>query len=130
MPRQESLCLYGRGVYKTRSGHLRYTSPRSVRGKYVHRVIIETLLHETPYSLVLLIPWPYEVHHIDYNKENNVPSNLLILDERLHAAVTADRARDDGGRFGRKFMPKWSAPSEILQPKFDAFEDQDNEVPF
>ncbi len=111
MPTQEPLNLYGKGVSKTCSGHLRYSSPMTLRGKYVHRVVVDRLLEVTPYSVRLLIPLPYEVHHMDYNKTNNEPDNLLLLPEAFHSKLTADRSRDDGGRFGRKFFPRWNRKS-------------------
>ena len=91
MARQETLALYGKGIVKTRRGHLRYTSPKELRGKYVHRVIVDKLLEETPYSIKLLLPWPYEIHHADWNKENNSPENFILVSESLHSVMTADR---------------------------------------
>lgn len=126
---QASLSFYGKGICKTRPGHLRYTSPASVRGKYVHRELIDRQLEETPYSIRLLLPWPYEVHHMDYNKAHNCGTNLLLLPEALHSKLTADRARDDGGRFGRKFMPKWK-PATQLDLLLEAEKLAEDKVPF
>jgi hypothetical protein len=123
MNRQPKLNLYGKGIYKTDSGHLRYHSPRDKKGKYVHREIIEKLIEQTPYSIRLLLPWPYEVHHQDYNKEHNCGANLLIIGEALHSIMTADRPRQDGGRFGRKFIPNWTNPPQYVL-------DLQDEVPF
>lgn len=117
----------GRGLVKTKSGHLRYSSPSAIRHKYVHRDIIEKLLKETPYSIRMLVPYPYEVHHMDYDKENNKPCNLLLVSEAFHSKMTADRTRDDGGRFGRKFLPKWRKESLWLD---GIVEDEGEEVPF
>ena len=116
-----------KGMVRTAAGHLRYTSPGVLRGQYVHRKVIADLIEATPYSIRLLLPWPYEGHHMDYNKENNAPHNLLIVSEPLHAAMTADRARKGNGRF----KPKWSKPPEWL-PLYDDREEEngDNEVPF
>jgi hypothetical protein len=122
--RQESLSLYGKGIIKTRAGHLRYTSPVHLRGQYVHRKVIADCIDATPYSIKLLLPWPYEVHHMDYNKEHNCPSNLLATSEALHSAMTADRRREQDGKFAMKFRPKWTKPPEWLP-----FDDP-NEVPF
>jgi hypothetical protein len=120
------LQLYGKGIRKTFSGHLQYMSPMSVRGKYVHRVMVERMIEETPYSLRLFIPFPFEVHHIDYNKEHNCGCNFLLLSEAFHAKLTSDRKRDDGGRFGRKFIPRWKpAPPQWELPLYD-----DSDVPF
>jgi hypothetical protein len=84
------------------------------------------LIEETPYSIKLLFPWPYEVHHMDYKKENNGTGNLLLLSESLHSALTADMRREADGRWARKFHPKWKAP-----PEWKLFDDViDEGVPF
>ena len=122
MGRQLPLCLYGKGIYKTKAGHLRYSSPKGLRRKYVHRVVIEKLIEETPWSIKILLPWPYEVHHMDYNKLNNQPENLLILSNAFHSVMTADRERMGNGTFMPKYHPKWVQP-----PAWLLFDD---EVPF
>jgi hypothetical protein len=122
MAKQATLSLYGKGISKTRAGHLRYRSPKELRGKYVHRVVMDRCIAETPYSIQLLLPWPFEVHHQNYDKENNAPSNLLMVSEALHSSMTAHRDRD-AGKFKPKFKPKWSAP-----PDWVLFGDE--EVPF
>lgn len=110
------------GIHRTKAGHLRYSRPKELRGKYVHRVVVERLIDEMPYSIKLLLPWPYEVHHADYDKENNQPGNLIIVSEAFHSAMTADRKRAWNGTF----KPKWSKPPEWL-PLLDEGQD---EVPF
>jgi hypothetical protein len=118
------LPLLPKGVYQTKAGHLRYSSPRDLRDKYVHRKTVEDLIKETPYSIQLLLPWPYEVHHMNYDKTDNAPSNLLMISEAMHSSMTADRGRSGSGRF----KPKWSAPPLWL-PLFDC-DEEDEEVPF
>src|ERR1017187_9347593 len=118
MAKQATLSLYGKGIIKTRSGHLRYTSPKELRGKYVHRVVIERCIEETPYSIRLLLPWPFEGHHQNYNKEDNRPENLLMVSEALHSSMTAHRDRD-AGKFLPKFKPKWKAPPDWVLPLDD-----------
>ena len=119
MPRKSLLSMdLPAGVVRTESGHLRYTSPKEMRGKYLHRDIVEKQIAETPYSIRLMLPWPYEVHHMDYNKENNGDGNLLLLPESLHAAMTAHGRNGDDGRFSAKFRPKWKpAPDWVLFDK-------------
>lgn len=120
------LPLLPKGLQMTKSGHLRYTSPKALRGKYVHRVVVERLLEETPYSIRLLLPWPYEVHHMDFDKVNNAPNNLLIVSEAFHSRQTVDGApRDGDGRFGRRFMPRWRPA-----PPWRLFDEDSEEVPF
>lgn len=115
--------LYGVGIYKTKDGHLRYHSPKKFRNMYVHRKVVEDLISETPYSIKLFLPWPYEVHHIDFNKEHNEPGNLLILSEAFHSYLTADGRRDRGN--GR-FKPRWKSPPEWVLFR----EDEIGEIPF
>lgn len=109
------------GVCRTGAGHLQYTSPKAKRGKYVHRVVIEQRIEETPYSVRLLLPYPYEVHHMDYNKEHNCSGNLLLLSNEVHSALTAHRRRDGYG----KFRPKW-----LPAPDWALISNDDNGVPF
>jgi hypothetical protein len=100
------------GIQVTRSGHLRYTRA-PLRGKYAHRVTVEKLIEETPHSVKLLLPWPFEVHHLDYHKAHNCPCNLLITTEAFHSAMTVDGApRCERKRFAPKFR---SVPDYILE---------------
>lgn len=116
------------GTIKTRSGHLRYTSPKELRGEYVHRHVFAQCLAETPYSIQLLVPWPYEVHHMNYNKQCNCPGNLLGICIELHSSLTADgRHRHPGGQF----TPKYKSPYKWLPLLDDGKDDgKDDEVPF
>jgi hypothetical protein len=123
MPKQATLSLYGKGIVKTRAGHLRYTSPKELRGKYVHRVVMDKCIDATPYSIRLLLPWPFEAHHQNYNKEDNTPGNLLMVSEALHSSMTAHCPRDNG-KFTIKFRPKWQAPPDWVLPFVD------EEIPF
>jgi hypothetical protein len=34
------------GIHRTRDGHLRYSSPKEKRGKYVHRDVVEQRIAE------------------------------------------------------------------------------------
>lgn len=125
MPEPTKLPFYGKGVYKTKSGHLRYSSPKILRNEYVHRKVIKDLIEKTPFSIRLLLPYPYEVHHMDFSKENNSPFNLLMLDERMHSSLTADgRGRRINGTWG-KFRPNWKP-----LPEWKLFDDNIEEVPF
>ena len=120
----QNLKFTGPGITKTKAGHLRYTSPKELRNEYVHRKVILDLIEEMPYSLQALLPWPFEVHHCDYCKENNTPSNLIMLDIAFHSYMTADgrRRRLDG-----KFLPKTKLPPKWM-PLYDG--EPDTSVPF
>lgn len=107
------------GIQVTRSGHLRYTRG-ALRNKYVHRVAVEKLIEETPHSVKLLLPWPFEVHHLDYQKAHNCSCNFLITTEAFHSAMTADgRPRCEAKKFTPKFR---SVPDYIMseQPEWVA----------
>ncbi len=85
----------GAGYVITAAGHIRYTSPASLRHKYAHRVVFEGLLHNTPEAVRHLIPDEYEIHHMDFNKTHNCGSNLLATEKAIHSAMTAaGRIRD------------------------------------
>lgn len=107
-----------KGMYRSSSGHIRYSSPLKLRGEYVHRKKVADMLAETPFSIQQLIPWPYEVHHADYNKENNCCCNFILMDESFHAALTAHNSRRD-------FQPKWRPA-----PQWKLFNDDSDVVPF
>ena len=100
-----------------------YTAPRSLRGEYVHRKVIVDLMEQTCWSVRIMLPFPYEVHHADYNKTNNAPDNLIILSIDFHSFLTAcGRKRRLNGRF----TPKWRPVPEAWMPLFDC----EDEVPF
>lgn len=111
-----------KGTYRTKDGHIRYHTRGPLRGKYYHKVIAERLIEETPYSIRLLLPWPYEIHHIDHNKENNEPSNFLLCGKGFHSFMTCT-----GQNYKRKFQPKWAPAPRYIQEKLEGL---DNEVPF
>lgn len=87
--------------------------------------MVERMIAETPYSIRIMLPYPYQIHHMDYNKTHNCGNNFLILSPEFHSALTADRDRERNGRFGSKFEPKWKpAPEWVL------FSDNAESVPF
>lgn len=87
----------------------------------MHRERVRRQIDEMAFSLQLLLPWPYEVHHINYNKTCNCDGNLLVVDEALHSVMTADRKRNGDGRF----RPKWAPP-----PAWALFKEDDEGIPF
>lgn len=118
------LGFYGKGITKTPSGHLRYTSPKHLRNKLVHRAMVEKLLEETPFSVRQMIPWPYEVHHMDFQKEHNCAANFLLLSPEFHSWVTMSGQKRIDGRFS-SFVPRWQPA-----PEWKLFDDSIDEVPF
>jgi hypothetical protein len=123
----KQLNLFGPGISLHNKGYLRYRSPVHLRNKYVHRVIVEKLIEETPYSIRLMLPQPFEVHHLDYNKRHNCPYNFLLVSADFHGFMSLD-----GGNRYRPFTkskvkesaePDWvTAESENTfdQPKDEA----------
>lgn len=126
MPRPRKLSFWGEGVRLTDRGHLRYTSPKELKGKYVHRVLVDKLLEETPFSIKALLPWPYEVHHLDFNKTHNCSYNLLLISPSFHSHITSDGMRGEKGLYtNRALNVKWGPP-----PDWVLFGDEMDEVPF
>jgi hypothetical protein len=76
--------------------HLVY-NPKENRYRYVHRVVAESIFVDIPKENV--------VHHIDYNKKNNRPDNLLecTRDEhcKIHNNSTKDYSKLLGSNNGR-----------------------------
>jgi hypothetical protein len=118
--KQKSLGFYGKGIYKTASGHLKYYSPKALRDQYVHRKVVEDLLKETHPLTLQLLSYPYEVHHADWNKENNDPSNFILLDCRFHSTLTVY-----GSHYRGRFEPRWKPA-----PDWALFKDDSGTVPF
>lgn len=47
---------------------------------YAHRIVIHRLIVETrPWFATSHIPFEYHVHHMDYDKLNNCPLNLVVV---------------------------------------------------
>jgi hypothetical protein len=111
MSKKGTLSLWGKGIVQTKSGHLRFTSPGQLRGQYVHRRVVDQLVEDTHPLTRQLLPWPYEVHHMDFVKTNNAPHNLLLLPECFHSTTTSAGQRREGGRFVG-FRPKWRPKSQ------------------
>jgi hypothetical protein len=82
------------GIVTAKSGHRRFTSPRSMRGKFEHRVIIEQAIEATHPVTRATLPETWETHHMDRKPAHNCLSNLLMLSPEIHSAITAHaRAR-------------------------------------
>lgn len=93
------------GKTVTPNGYVRITAG-PFRGQYEHRAIAKQLWlisYGTP------LPDGKEVHHMDWDRGHNCPSNLLILDAVLHEKHNhCHRVRSDDGRFvPASEMPDW-----------------------
>lgn len=119
MSKQPKLNLWGKGIHQTKNGHLKYHSRKDgKRDQYVHRVVFKEMLDNThPLTLAVLTEefkkGIYEVHHIDFNKVNNKPDNLLGLSVEFHAFITAQCRRKPDGTFASTFTPKWKQQREF-----------------
>lgn len=60
--------------HKDKTGHY-------IKGSYLHRVVFQYYYDEMPSPLV------YDIHHVDWNPDNNQPSNLQKLTRSEHHAI-------------------------------------------
>jgi hypothetical protein len=74
----------GKGYMKT----LLPKHPFSTVDGYVltHRLILEKYLSEKYNREIYILPY-FDVHHIDFNKNNNNPQNLMYIHRREHSAL-------------------------------------------
>lgn len=80
--------------------------------------MVNDMIADTPYSIRIMLPWPFEVHHQDYNKEHNCGCNFILLSESMHSYMTSHNKR-------KKFQAKW-----LKVPDWVLFEDDADSVPF
>ena len=87
--------LSGRTI--TEKGYVRLTAG-PYRNWYEHRAITaESIKIFCPPPLLALLnpdtglPDCFHVHHSDWNRQHNCPSNLLLLQNIIHNALTLDR---------------------------------------
>ena len=73
------------------------------RNWLLHRAVVDTLLREWNYYGWTAIPPGWEVHHIDFDRANCDPFNLLLLEPALHHALqkAAPRCPYTGRYVGR-----------------------------
>ena len=79
-------CKYVVSSYIDRSGIDKNGYKRNIFGDLVHRNIAYNQLYDYPKKHNKRFR-NYDVHHIDRNKTNNSPDNLLILTREEHKAV-------------------------------------------
>lgn len=77
------------------------------RGKYEHRKVMEDLLTVPLCAGYVFpgagkIPPNMTVEHIDHQRAHNCHSNLMLLDSRIHNAITAA-----GCRYVREHYDEW-----------------------
>jgi hypothetical protein len=76
------------GSHVSDKGYIRVSSGKH-RDKYAHRVVGEVLIAEMKQLVELRTPRAgWTLHHMDFNKRHNCPSNLLFLSKQIHDALT------------------------------------------
>ena len=79
------------GLTVNRDGYLRVKTRGSDRDKYHHRLVIESLAREGPSPLIFK-PWErWTVHHMNGDRRDNRPVNLLVLPWFIHAKFRRGR---------------------------------------
>lgn len=81
---------FGTGMHVSDKGYLRYSSG-PLRNRYVHRVALAELCAEWCYYPLdprTGLPFGMTVEHVDHHKQHNCISNLLLLDIRIHNALS------------------------------------------
>ncbi len=86
-------------------------------GRRWHRVICRRYHGDFPYE--------WHVHHIDGDKVNNAPENLIAIPERLHARLH-DEARKSGGKLPIRqqiieSLDRWLQASPRERQRFKVF---------
>lgn len=75
----------GKKTYIDQKGYFRFINT----GKSVHRWVVEKIIGEK-------IPQDIIVHHVDGNKLNNDPSNLMLMSNRDHSLLHAWERSNNG----------------------------------
>lgn len=101
----------GKGYIITRRGYVMISRRGPDHGKLEHRVVMARMCREWCY-------WPLngdglpegmEVHHHDFKRDHNCPSNLILMDPALHLHMDrlprSERDRLADGTFGVQPTP-------------------------
>lgn len=83
----------------TKRGYVRITAGPD-RGKYEHRLVAQRLFENNTIS-PLVVQWDkgLEIHHMDFDHANNLPSNLLVLHPFIHARSSHTWKQRRNGRY-------------------------------
>ena len=74
-------------ITRTKNGYSQYYDKKSRSWKFTHRTVAEKKIGGR-------IRPGYEVHHINHNKKDNRPSNLVVLSRSDHRKIHARELKD------------------------------------
>lgn len=85
---------------------------RSPQGRLLHRAVYEKTHN--------VIPKGYQVHHVDHDKGNNEPENLVLLTVKEHRQLHAEEMTDDLRERLRENMLSTAIPAAAKWHKSEA----------
>lgn len=89
----------------TKSGYIMISRINPVTGEhvYIHEHVFIFLLKEGMWQKgICSTPEGFHVHHVDFNKTNNDPSNLVMLSHSDHRKIHSDKEEDKKRGVGLK----------------------------
>lgn len=92
----------------TERGYVRITHD-AWRGWLEHRAVVARCLDENVISPGVMpreIPDGWEVHHMDFNRRHNCPSNLLLLHPAFHSHARIIQNHNNSKRAKLKDLPE------------------------
>jgi len=94
----------GTGIRIHAKGYPRYSRRGPLRDRLVHRMVMSTMCRESCYYPLGEdgLPPGFDVHHVDFDKRHYCPSNLLLIEHKLHYHADYDRRNYNRGN-GRRF---------------------------
>ena len=73
-------------ITRTKNGYSQYYHKKTGSWKYTHRTVAEKKIGGR-------VRPGYEVHHINHNKKDNRPSNLVVLSKSDHRKIHAQDSK-------------------------------------
>jgi hypothetical protein len=82
------------GLHQTNKGYIRIRTKKN-RDKFAHRVVVEEMLQNPLCAEYVFpergkIPEGMTVEHVDHRRAHNCRGNLMLLDKRIHDAISTD----------------------------------------
>jgi hypothetical protein len=132
----------GSGVCQHSYGYLQITRRGPYRNWLVHRkVMLDMCLEQCYYVLPIgknglpTLPDGMTVEHIDHRRQHNCRQNLMLLDKRIHDAISLDHGNMRRAMYRSIVvtdMPNWveeddiSDPDDIVREELYREQEQDN----